>query len=388
MDYNFINQHLKEPIEKLVLKYSNKGKEILQIECRRKFSSKLSSYISNPNFLFPSILAGEQATNQYVADFNSSFFKPEERVVDMTSGLGIDSISIARKGSNVRAFDIDMNKVDCLKHNIQILNVPNLKVYCEDSLSFIESSSEKFNSIYVDQARRSEDGRKLYILSDTLPDIVGNYKMIMAKCERLIIKASPMVDIMECIRLLPDLKCIYVVSYRGECKELLLLCGKVEKKGVYEISIAADGLISEFKVRDSLQKGDEKNYQFLKDSQEIMGGFIYEPNAGLMKIGDWDAIHGIYPEIKGFSKNTHLFYSERYYPDFPGRIYHKVSVPKKSDLKSMKGYPLNVISRNHPLTASQIEQKYYLKGGKERYLIGCRIGIKEKPELLLTSRIK
>ncbi|MDE7382023.1 MAG: hypothetical protein K2N03_07860 [Muribaculaceae bacterium] len=387
MDFDFIKRHINDSIPSLRLKYPEFADEILQIECRHHFRNKLPDFITSSQFIFPTKLAGEQASNQFVGAFNASLFKENQTVVDMTAGLGIDAMCIAAKVRNLKAFDLEEIKTDALLHNLESLEIENVDVFCRDSIEYLKSSTHKVDAIYVDPARRSECGGKLYILSDTVPDIVGNYDVIMQKCDTLIIKASPMVDLSACVKDLPDLRCIYVVSYKGECKEVLLVCGDHETQGVYAVEIGRSNTPEILQIRTTLLPENECFPVVIKSVEELEGKFLYEPGANLMKIGDEGALRRLYPGIKKISPNTRLYVLDRKIEGFPGKIFENIKFPTKRELKELKGRNINAISRNHPLSADRISSKYGLKGGEEAYLIGCRILSSQKPELILAERI-
>lgn len=389
MDFEFIKEHSGDKVSELYLRFPVMKTEIIQIECRKRFADKLSDYISHQQFIFPSVLSGEQASNQHVARFNASLIPQGSRVIDMTSGLGIDSMSIASNGCIVDSFDIDSDKSTALVHNTHIMGIHTITVHCSDSVEYLKNQASNVDCIFVDPARRSESGSRLYILTETIPDIVGNFDLISSKCKLLIIKASPLVDITECHRLLPNLSAVYVVSYKGECKEVLLVCGSDVSKGVFAVELNSDGMQRIIKVRDDvIPKIKSQSFPIVKKKEEILGKYLYEPGAALMKIGDREAIINMFPSFKALSPNTRLYLSEDFINDFPGKVFGNLTFPDKKHLKSLQSGRLNVISRNHPLSATQIEKKYKLKSGKSDFLIGCRITSYETPEFILATRLQ
>ena len=76
--FEWVRTHIADNPSALRLKYSrcNDGFDyeaaITQIECRRKFGKKLAATLTAfPDFYFPSVLSGEQATADVVAQFHA-----------------------------------------------------------------------------------------------------------------------------------------------------------------------------------------------------------------------------------------------------------------------------------------------------------------------------
>jgi len=108
----------------LRLKYAGKqgsldfNEAIIQIECRRKFGRKLGDTLSSfADFYFPSVLAGEQSSSDILADYHASLVPEGMTVVDLTSGLGIDVLHMARRASSVVAVERNPALVEALRYN-------------------------------------------------------------------------------------------------------------------------------------------------------------------------------------------------------------------------------------------------------------------------------
>ena len=87
-----------------------------------------------------------------------------------------------------------------------------------------------------------------------------------------------------------------------------------------------------------------------------------------MKTGAWSTLISRYPHLHKADQNTHIFLSDAFYSDFPGRVMQIASEPDKKALKALKGTKLNVVSRNHPLSGPQILRKFSLISGSDRFL--------------------
>jgi hypothetical protein len=116
--------------------------------------------------------------------------------------------------------------------------------------------------------------------------------------------------------------------------------------------------------------------------------FLYEPNAMILKAGAFKLIAKRYA-LKKLAANTHLYTSTNSIPKFPGRTF-EIERFLKSDPKSIHdalphGYA-NIITRNYPLTPTQLKKKLKLQDGGDRFIIG--FSSQQKKYLALASRIK
>ena len=86
--------------------------------------------------------------------------------------------------------------------------------------------------IFLDPARRAEDGRKVFLIEECQPDVLGLLPELFEASRYVLLKLSPMADItMACKRLGSHVKEVHVVAAGGECKELLFLLDR-EWEGV------------------------------------------------------------------------------------------------------------------------------------------------------------
>ena len=127
--FKFIEDNRNEDVSKLRLKFHNKATDfnlplaIIQIECRKKCAHKLPSFLSNRLAIFPDVVASEQASHEAVANYHSILAKGHRLILDMTAGLGIDSMAFAKNGCNVISCELNDNKAACLDYNRKILNL-------------------------------------------------------------------------------------------------------------------------------------------------------------------------------------------------------------------------------------------------------------------------
>ncbi|MCM1378263.1 MAG: hypothetical protein NC097_03490 [Clostridium sp.] len=386
--FDFVEKHLLDDPGILRLRYSDNDNRnqiffaIDQVECRSRFSKKLPSFLANPKFVFPTVLSGEQATHEEVAQFHATLISPgDKKILDMTSGLGIDSMTIAQNHNvDITSIDIDSCKTETLKHNCQVLKIKNLQPICADSLKFLERcQADSYDLIFVDPARRSDSGSRVFGFTDSRPDIISNWDRITHCASRILIKASPMVDINRAIHEIPNVRSIYIVSRRGECKELLIESQRdyssEVKINVVEIG---NGEIRRFEF-------DLKTSQlpvYVADTEGFEGKYLCIPDAGIMKSAAWGELTAKIGGLRKLAVNTHLFVADTKPDNFPGRVLIIGGTVSGKELKKFKGKKINVIARNYPLTANQLTKKLGVTEGGDTYIIGCKVYSKEKPIIL------
>ena len=196
-----------------------------------------------------------------------------------------------------------------------------------------------------------------------------------------------MLDIKRCAEIFPASKVIYIVSWKNECKEVLIDSesgASLEKICVVDIDDRGAFRIEEFKLNDILlpYEGAFIEMDNFTDLFEE-GWWIYEPSPGLMKTGAWNAIAKKYGVTK-FSRNCHLFASNKLQKDFPGRITRLESIMDKKQLKKLNGLKRNVVVRNYPLKADVLSAKLKVIPGGNSYIYGVTVGVKEKPVIIET----
>ncbi len=128
----FVRKYAHEDTNTLRLRYAgNKANAfdfdldfaLIQIEARKKANRKLPGFLAHPDFVFPTLLSAEQASNETIAKFHAELIKGSTAIIDITAGLGIDDLSIAKTGVSVTACEIDKIKCDALDHNAKVMGL-------------------------------------------------------------------------------------------------------------------------------------------------------------------------------------------------------------------------------------------------------------------------
>lgn len=412
--FNFLHDNIAGDPAALRLKYAGKnlpfpvGEAIDQIECRRKTRKKLPFFNSCRSFLYPAVQASEQATNQYVASYHAMLAGAAEdegrRILDMTAGLGIDAFTMALAGAQITAIELDSHRAKILSLNAEALNLPSLNAICGDSVAMLESyAGTPFDTIFIDPARRDSANRRTYFLEDSLPDVTLHAPMMLRHARRVIIKASPILDITRAIGQLPDVAEIHAVCLRGECKEVLIILdrgsGKLSEehsRGIKMVAVDLKGddedeypyrnprMASRFEFTS--RQGSRKSL-FATDDDIRDAEYIYNPNAGVHKLNCSAELCEKFPAIRQISPNTELYISQKPVADFPGTAFRIAERPDRKQLKRLKKESYAVITRNYTMTADELRRKLGVSESDSRFIIGCRAGMKANPEIFICEKL-
>ncbi len=377
----FIGKHIGEDAAVLALRYHDAplpfslDEAITQISARQKTSAKLPWFNSHDSFIYPSVAAAEQATNQYVARFHARIVADFPEIADLTAGLGIDSIVMAANGHQVMAFELDTHRADCLRHNCAALDIRNIDVVNADSIEWLKACDRHFDAIFIDPARRDSLNNRVFRLQDSLPDVPANLPLLLHKCRNLFVKGSPLLDISQTMRDLQSIEQINIVSFKGECKEVLVHmkpdASLPDNPAISVIdignndagSISSGNILCNYEFECRFHDLDMTEIIFADKNDLKRAAYVYELGAGMRKLHADALLCGRYPGLKCLKKNTGIFISDTPVAGFPGHAYRLIRQVSGGELEKMKKEPLHVVSHGHPLNAAKIRSKYRLMEG-------------------------
>lgn len=321
--------------------------EILQQECRQRFGAKLAQTLSAaPDFRFPSLLAGEQATSDVLAEEHARWLAPGSRVLDMTCGLGIDALHLAKAGCHITAIEMDTHKAGCAAANFAALNV-DATVICADSIHWLsEYKGPRFDAIFIDPARRTSSGRA-YSLADCTPDVLTLMPLMLSHADKVIVKASPMLDIEKTRQDIGHNADIIITGTPTECREL---CAIIPGSG----RLQAVTLTTDTRVRITVDEGPETT----PGAEPAPGQYLCEPWPAVMKAGHPRRLAHLTGTV-AIAPNTNLFIADKRPADFPGNVYRIDAVypSGKAAFRTLKGIAAQVAVRNYPMRADALAKK-------------------------------
>lgn len=381
----FIDDNLHDSPSRLRFRYHGKEGDvdymlaITQIEFLQKFRGKLSEFVTY-GCRVPDISVAEQSTNEKVAKLHAALVgNTEEPVVDLTAGLGIDIINMAKKNPyrKISAIEIDESRARTLEWNLSHLHVDNVNVVCGDCRNFIDRLPAGC-TVFIDPARRT-NGRRVYGLRDSHPDIVELTPVIMKHASRLFIKCSPMIDISAALKEVEGISEVYVISVNNDCKEVLLMISSDENPdiGCHAINISDKReTIFGFRLKRNEMPGsrEQRHCDIFTEDISQSQYYLYEPDGSVMKLTPWLQLRKQFKDLKLASQSTALFISSSLYHDFPGRVLKIERVLNSKDLKGLKEEKFNVVTRSYPLTTDELKKRLKVRDGGDRYIYAFQYG--------------
>lgn len=339
---------------------------VRQIECRRKYRRKLPCEVACGRFYFPTALSGEQSTSDELASMHATMIPDGVRsVVDLTAGLGVDAMTIAReKGMRVTAIERNPDVAAALRHNSCVMGV-EVDAMCADCRDYMAAVPDgAFDLVFIDPARRDTNGGRVFGLADCQPDVVAMFPLLCRKARMLIVKMSPMLDVTQTLRELPGTTDLWALGTSTECKELVARC---------DLSVS-DAAASDMEpcIHAATPHGDFSFTRREETEAEPVygvpeaGGWLYEPWPAVMKVAPWRLLSERFGTVQ-LHPNTHLYYSAEPVPDFPGEGRRIIEIMPfaSSVLKQLpRRYPrMQVATRNFPMTTDVLSRKLRAKEG-------------------------
>ena len=340
-----------------------------QIEGYRMAQDKLPTLSLCDDFVYPPKLNREQCSSETTALFKAMEYAKGKHIADITGGLGIDTVFMAKYAATVDYIEQNEELHDIAAHNFRVLELGNVNAHCSDSINFLKNTNKHFDLIYADPARRDNQGRKVSALENCTPNILENIDLLLSKADMLLIKSSPMLDITEAVAQLKHVSEITIVAVKNECKEILFLCtGNVSDTSpkCHCINFKSNGSVD--KITFNREEETTLSIPYSANIEQ----YIYDPNVTLLKGGAFKTTSILY-DIKKIHRNTHLYTSEKKIEQFAGRIFKVIKELHPSAKEIAKDIPngkAHVITRNYPMSSEELQKKLRLKEGGDLYIIG------------------
>ncbi|MVM37313.1 SAM-dependent methyltransferase [Spirosoma sp. HMF3257] len=396
----FIQAHLTDDVRALVLRPNSSGldikKLVAQIVARQKAREKLPSWYANEQLIFPPALSVEQASSERTAIYKASLVEGE-LLLDLTGGMGVDSWAFAQQVKRVEYIEHQPDLAALAAYNLPLLGSPNVVFRVGNGLSLLENTSLQesgFSSltkpadwIYLDPHRRDEHGGRVVRLENCEPDITqpGIVSALLDKARKILIKASPLLDIDLAVRQLSgSVESVHIVAVQGEVKEILLTLSNqsIEKDKIKfnSVNLSNNSVIPfQFQWYEeqtaAVQLGNPLRY-------------VYEPNAAVLKAGAFRLVAVRFGLTK-LAPNSHLYTSNELKPDFPGRVFElrEVIKPESKALKiAVPDLKANLTVRNFPQTVAELRKKLSLREGGAAYILATTLLNGDK-RLLITKKV-
>ena len=419
---DFILQHDADDPVRLLLardKYPDVDIDlaVTTLEVRRKLRTKVPEWYAVPSLVYPFRLSGEQCssseTARYKAKVCGSSLVPEPslrdpshkwappsyaaegghrfgnqtapanerlRIADLTGGMGVDAWAFAQVAQEVLYNEMQVELVRATELNFKELGVENVRFRnCRVEPGKVKEVLDGFEPdvIFLDPARRAEDGRKVFLIEECQPDVLGLLPELFEASRYVLLKLSPMADItMACKRLGTHVKEVHVVAAGGECKELLFLLDR-EWKGTPSTFVVEGGAVMEIPG----QAGNDGSPLVISTGAKRRGEiWLFEPGKALLKAGAFDLPCRKFGLTK-LGQHTHLYVGESVPEELRpfGKVFEVLEMMplnNRTMKEAGKRWPqAEVTARNVPMTSDLLRKKLGCASGGDIHLFGVRVEV-------------
>lgn len=273
------------------------------------------------------------------------------RIADLTGGLGVDDLEFSKVASEVFYNEMDSELAAAARHNFAALGASGISVSCKEvrtgELCALLGGFAP-DLVFIDPARRSSQGRKVFRLQDCSPDVTTLVPEVFSLCRHILLKLSPMADISLVVKELgeafsptgPDptdqsrpfapssfwnttsqaveesvstlragstaapspgspVREVHVVAAEGECKELLVWMDR-EWMGGYSLTCCEDGKVLSF------GSGEAGACEPVLVSALDEVRWVFEPGKSLSKAGLFSEVCARLV-LRKLGRHTHLY---------------------------------------------------------------------------------
>ena len=376
----YISAHASDDVAQLALHPSkdpqvDMAAALQQIAGRQKAKEKLPEWYATEGILYPKKVSMEQCSSSQTAEYKASLVEGKS-FADFSGGFGVDTVAFAKKFAKGWYVEPQEELCELFQHNCKVLDINNVDIIngtMEDNLASIEH----LDMIYLDPSRRDTHGRRVVSLTDCTPNLLEWKSALLERCNILMVKMSPMIDIFQTLRDLPETYAVHVVAVEGECKEVLFLLSR--RDAPWHVSTTSPTILA-VDINKTTTSCVETTLETERTTPPHiateLGTFLYEPNAAVMKAGIFNALSEQF-QIAKLAKNTNLFTSNELHENFPGRVFTIEAVhefhPRKTAKELSHLESASIAVRNFPLTAEELRKTLRIKDGNKCYLFGCTL---------------
>jgi hypothetical protein len=333
---------------------------------------------------------------------------PHSVLVDLTGGFGVDCSYMARGFDQATYVEQQEHLCEIAEHNMRVLGLDHVAVVHMDAVSFVRQMDDA-SLIFIDPARRDSHGSRMYAIADCTPNVLDMRDQMLEKAPFVMIKLSPMLDWRKAVQDFEGcVSEIHMVSVANECKELLvvlsrehhasqpirIVCVDDEHEFSYQVvngryeeqsdtddagrtdtgRAATDGEVtggaaSQYALPTNETRGQTRPAKDMRGAGHAQ--YLYEPNASIMKAGCFGLVAERF-QVKQVGVNSHLFVSDTYAENFPGRAFSIsgiTSMNKRAIRSVFAGIQqANITVRNFPVNVAALRKRLDLRDGGDIYL--------------------
>ena len=286
-----------------------------QVDGFQRTKDKLPTLSALPDWWFPVRLSCEQCSSEATARYKAQQAPTSQRLIDLTAGYGIDTFFLSERATEAHYVERNADLCAIAAHNFGLYR-PHIQVHNTHAGEFLIQypiSDTRYpipdTLIYLDPARRSQSGGKVFRIEDCEPNVIELLPTLRSRASHIMIKFSPMLDVTAALRTLGKDWDTHIVAVNNEVKEVLFLTGI----GMIHAVNIRDKATDKISFSEALER--QANMTITADIQQ----YIYEPNAAIIKAGAFRFIGEQYG-LQKLDTNTHLYTSNTFMQGFPGCV--------------------------------------------------------------------
>jgi hypothetical protein len=307
----------------------------------------------------------EQASGESSALYKSKLISGE-LLLDLSGGLGVDDWAFSKTFTQIISLDPNKELNELVRLNFKKLGlnqVIRLDTTAEDYLKL--QNLPKFDWIFLDADRRPNE-KNQFLLEDGTPNILELKNRCFELSENILLKLSPMIDLIYLQNTLPEIAKIWILGDKSEVKEILVLMQRNSQNP--KIDIKAVVLLDPIQSFSNGLKLKDDKLQYLPQEN-----YFYEPHNCIIKAGlteEYSKSLG----LKLIGKNSSFYTSDFLLENFIGRSFQIIEQFEfsKSKLKTYLSkkalVQANITKRNFPLSVDEIRKSYKIKEGGKDFL--------------------
>ena len=286
-----------------------------------------------------------------------------DSLLDLTCGLGIDTLHFAKRFKRVVSIERDDVLADIVRENMRRMGVENVEIVNSSAEEYLATCEEHFDWIYVDPDRRNEQGKRMVRLEDCSPNVVALYDKMSRMADKIAIKNSPLFDVEEAFRLFPEAS-VEVVSLAGECKEVMIYIDGTSSR------IMAHA-VERGKVE--ILRSEQEDCLCREDFSPEKYNYLIIPDVALQKAR---IVAQALKSVADVWSNNSFGFSTSAPEGVIGRV-ERIARIEPFDLKSLKrefkGVGTDILLREFHLGVDEIRKRTSMKAGSEQKLAFTKI---------------
>ena len=341
-----------------------------QVKYLQRARRKLPDYYE-ARAIIPAI-AYEQSSSLLSA---STKVESGELCIDLTCGLGVDSLALSKQFERVITVEIDPIRAEVARINFARLGATNIEVVCSSAEEFVAGFEGKADLIYADPDRR-EQGKRFVRPEECSPNVVALLPRLREIGRRLMFKNSPLLDTEEAFRIFGEECRVEAVSVAGECKEVVVTLGE----GITEPEIVARAVgVGDFGLR-----GATRGTASPDSRREVEWHWLLVPDVALRKARIAVDYCRTFDGVEIFGNESYAF-AESAPEGFMGKCWEIEAIHpyKPKELQKIVGKKIEILRQNFPYSTAEICRSLKVKeGGSERWAMttagGNHLAIKVK----------